>query len=286
MKKYIYCLKHPVTLDVFYVGQAKDIYARLSTHLYGCEKRSTLKDLVLRELKKNGLSPLLEVLEEIDLSDGVNNNFVEEREGFWITHFQECGKISNINGNDSAKNINKIIDECLDSKTKIKVCLKCGKDFISKRDRGIFCSDKCRVSYNRNKIITTEPVSDPNDDPITLEQMQVLHDAVLGLVNKIYLVAPVTPSSFDGSKVKSFVADEFGQVGRTDENLKGANKKLGSVLDEPKLSVQDEYFAAFDNCEYQTEVEIVATRLRDDKRLEGWQKTPLIAYGKKRYDKL
>lgn len=39
-------------------------------------------------------------------------------------------------------------------------CQVCDKDFISKRADAKFCSPKCRVTFNRNKVVTDKVVTD------------------------------------------------------------------------------------------------------------------------------
>lgn len=54
----------------------------------------------------------------------------------------------------------------------MKDCLQCGEKYENKRETSKFCSDKCRVKYNRKN---------PKQG-VTKLQMQVLYNSVLALV--------------------------------------------------------------------------------------------------------
>src|SRR6478735_393114 len=56
----------------------------------------------------------------------------------------------------------------------MKACMNCKKMFEPKRPHGKFCSDKCRVAYNR---------SNPTDS-VTKIQVQVLYNEMLDLIKK------------------------------------------------------------------------------------------------------
>lgn len=56
----------------------------------------------------------------------------------------------------------------------MKQCLNCQKEFEYKREAAKFCSDRCRVQYNRKH---------PKEG-VTKVQMQVLYNEVLDLIQK------------------------------------------------------------------------------------------------------
>jgi predicted nucleic acid-binding Zn ribbon protein len=67
-------------------------------------------------------------------------------------------------------------------------CLNCKKEFEPKRPHGKFCSDKCRVAYNR---------ANPQNK-VTNIQMQVLYAEMLKMASEfkgfdIKMVDPITP---------------------------------------------------------------------------------------------
>lgn len=57
----------------------------------------------------------------------------------------------------------------------MKNCLNCNTEFRPKREHAKFCSDKCRVAYNRN-----HPAGS-----VTKTQLQVLYNAFLEAIGKI-----------------------------------------------------------------------------------------------------
>jgi len=70
----------------------------------------------------------------------------------------------------------------------MKTCLNCKKEYQHKREASKFCSDKCRVAYNRKH---------PRQAVSTV-QMQVLYNAVLELLGnagKIQQTAPIAPKT-------------------------------------------------------------------------------------------
>ena len=84
MKTYkIYCLKHPETLEIRYVGvTSSTLKRRYYQHIHtGRKRRGTRVSKWIYSLLKNDLKPLIEVLEETD-----ENNW-ENREIYWINKF-------------------------------------------------------------------------------------------------------------------------------------------------------------------------------------------------------
>ena len=73
----------------------------------------------------------------------------------------------------------------------MKPCLHCQKDYEFKRAASKFCSDKCRVAYNRRH---------PKQGAVTPMQVQVLYNAVLEMVGNMkqggQVVAAVQKTAF------------------------------------------------------------------------------------------
>lgn len=59
----------------------------------------------------------------------------------------------------------------------MKLCAYCQKEYANKRDTSRFCSDKCRVAYNRK--------NPKKGDAITPVQMQVLYNSIMGAIRAI-----------------------------------------------------------------------------------------------------
>lgn len=86
MVKYkIYCLKHPITLEIKYIGVTTvELNMRLSQHIHTGKnplKRGTIVSKWIYSLLKENLKPIMELIEECD-----ENNW-EEREVYWISFY-------------------------------------------------------------------------------------------------------------------------------------------------------------------------------------------------------
>lgn len=75
---YIYTLSHPLTNEVRYVGKTINLKRRYKQHLY--DKRGKHKVNWIQSLKRDGLKPVLTVIEEC------TENW-QEREKYWITQY-------------------------------------------------------------------------------------------------------------------------------------------------------------------------------------------------------
>jgi group I intron endonuclease len=82
----IYCLQDPDTLQPRYVGKTVNLEMRLMAHLY--EKKENHKCRWIKSLRKEGNSPFVTVLEEIQNS---NDEDWQEPERFWISHLLSLG---------------------------------------------------------------------------------------------------------------------------------------------------------------------------------------------------
>lgn len=60
--RFIYSIKDPETLRIVYVGETKDIKARICQHLQN-KNANQLKDQFISALKKKGLSPIFEIID-------------------------------------------------------------------------------------------------------------------------------------------------------------------------------------------------------------------------------
>lgn len=84
----IYVLKHPVSGEIRYVGKTvKKLSDRLKIHIWAAAKgNKTHRCNWLRQLAKDGLVPVIEEIERLD----IDANW-QERESFWITHYRGAG---------------------------------------------------------------------------------------------------------------------------------------------------------------------------------------------------
>ena len=63
---YIYELVDPITNEVRYIGQTVNTYNRLHTHLTEAKHGNSHKNKWIRKLVKNGMRPILNVIDEIE----------------------------------------------------------------------------------------------------------------------------------------------------------------------------------------------------------------------------
>lgn len=149
-KMFIYSLSHPKTNSVFYIGQSKNVYVRVLNHVQKSYLLKSKKDEIISEICKLGLLPKWEILEEINVD--VNNILsimnVSNRETFWIRKYNIGGELTNLQ---------KTTQQELSSSDfgVTKKCIYCGQTFKAVTAKKKFCSDKCRVYFNRG-INSTE----------------------------------------------------------------------------------------------------------------------------------
>ena len=82
---FIYSLKDPITYQIKYIGKTIDINRRYKEHIQTHRNRKSKKNSWIINLIKNGLEPIMEILEECNLDNW------EEREIFWISYYKELG---------------------------------------------------------------------------------------------------------------------------------------------------------------------------------------------------
>jgi hypothetical protein len=82
----VYALRDPRSLQVRYVGCARDVAERLKTHVYNSTREETRKARWIRELSAEGLRPIPEPLES-----GSGDDSWGDRERHWIAHFRATG---------------------------------------------------------------------------------------------------------------------------------------------------------------------------------------------------
>lgn len=97
MKTYIYSLSHPITNEVRYIGKANNIKNRYKSHLQ--DKSKTKKNNWIRSLKSQGLLP---VVEEVDCINLIDWAFWEQH---YISLFKSWGfKLTNGNNGGEGSN--------------------------------------------------------------------------------------------------------------------------------------------------------------------------------------
>lgn len=78
----IYALVDPRDNSVFYVGLTSDVYHRFVQHI-NCADTNFAKNARIMELRALNKMVIMETLEEVK-----GRTLAEEREGYWIKHFQ------------------------------------------------------------------------------------------------------------------------------------------------------------------------------------------------------
>ena len=82
---YIYGLKDPRDYQIKYVGKTVDIDRRIKEHNQIHRNKKSKKNSWITYLIRNGMQPIMEVLEECEESRWV------EREKYWIRYYKELG---------------------------------------------------------------------------------------------------------------------------------------------------------------------------------------------------
>lgn len=88
----IYSLLDPITNEVMYVGRTKvRLSARMSSHYHCSRHNFTPRDIWIASLTKNGLKPIIKIIEDVDSS------IWREREKYWIKYYKEINpKLTNL----------------------------------------------------------------------------------------------------------------------------------------------------------------------------------------------
>lgn len=81
MKTFVYCLKHPLTNEVRYIGRTNNLKRRFAEHLRHSRSANSHKKTWILQLLKSGLSPIMEVLEECEHKNAARV------ENYWISKF-------------------------------------------------------------------------------------------------------------------------------------------------------------------------------------------------------
>lgn len=98
----IYILIDPITNQVRYVGKTNNIKERYKNHKNRCRDVNTHKRNWINKLRKQGLHPIIEVIETISVNEWVY------WERFWISYYKYigCNLTNNTLGGDGLTNAN------------------------------------------------------------------------------------------------------------------------------------------------------------------------------------
>lgn len=129
----------------------------------------------------------------------------------------------------------------------MKACLNCQKSYQSKRDTSKFCSDKCRVAYNRK-----HPQAG-----VSKFQMQVLYNNILAAVDSI--------------NAKNGQPEAFAGVLKTDR-VKGSN-----ISADPKEPNFKELMNGMANIHFADEKDEYAQKIRSNKTISEKERQILLS---------
>jgi hypothetical protein len=139
-KMYIYSLSD-LDDNVFYVGQSKNPHFRLGAHIANSHLLKNHKDEIIAKICNDGFFPKLNILEQIDVDLSSKKSIfnVSDREAYWISTFPNLSNIQ--------KRIVKLKPEELPERCPF--CIYCKERMQRGTAKKKFCSDKCRVYWNR-----------------------------------------------------------------------------------------------------------------------------------------
>lgn len=127
----IYLLKHPETNEIKYVGKTtKSLNDRLKDHLSA--KNKSHKTSWFLSLKKLGLIPIIELIEE------VNNSNWQDREIYWIDFYLKQGyNLCNHTKGGDGRNGEKFSEETKKKMSEVRLGYKPKKESIEKQKKWI-----------------------------------------------------------------------------------------------------------------------------------------------------
>lgn len=115
MERYIYSLKDPITKEVVYIGETTQLSVRYKSHKWGVQGDSNEKKDWIKRLKKEGLQPVIEIL---DTAKGKRDAMIKENE--YIVKYIKAGcNLFNIRGAKRLKQFDSkgnLIGEYFDTK--------------------------------------------------------------------------------------------------------------------------------------------------------------------------
>ena len=164
---FIYTLTCPISGEVRYVGKAISLEQRLGTHLK--QNKGTHKDNWIQSLKKKGLAPIIESIEEIV---SVNESDWQEAERFWIEtlRFLGCrltnaavgglggGGTKHWKADSRAKMLAASKAHFADPKNRERhSAIKKGKPHSAEHHKNWLASPKCQVNTEKLSILGKNP---------------------------------------------------------------------------------------------------------------------------------
>lgn len=117
---YIYVLKHPLTLEIRYVGvTCTTLKARLSQHIHDSKKKNTYKRNWINSL------PQRPIIEQIEICNYTN---WEEREKYWISYYENLTNTREGGGGVVLERTKESIQKSSEAKYKPVICIDNNKN--------------------------------------------------------------------------------------------------------------------------------------------------------------
>lgn len=143
---FIYILKDPITSEIKYVGKSNNPSVRLIEHIRKSKYKKTYKNNWINGLLDVGLTPLIEIVEKVLVSEWSN---CEKK---WISYYKENGcKLTNLtdggDGGNFGDNVNKLISQ----KLKNRVFSEETKKLMSASAKKRKISDEGRKSISEKR---------------------------------------------------------------------------------------------------------------------------------------
>lgn len=93
--EYVYSLRHPVTLDIYYIGKTNQLAGRFYAH---CNKigYNAEKDAITEELIAQRRRPIMRVIDQTEVRTDIDRFHAEYKEAYWIQKYLAMGwKLTN-----------------------------------------------------------------------------------------------------------------------------------------------------------------------------------------------
>lgn len=123
--RFIYTLTCPLTNQIRYIGQTKNIKKRIYKHIYSSKNPKTYTQCWIKSLIDKDLKPIIEVLEECDIYTVDENEIfyisIFKSWGFNLTNLEEGGCLNKIISTETIKKLSQInIGRKQSEETKLK----------------------------------------------------------------------------------------------------------------------------------------------------------------------
>jgi hypothetical protein len=93
--EYVYSLRHPVTMEIYYVGKTVDPISRRYAHC-GTTGYNLEKDAITAEIIGLKMRPIMRFIDQTEVRTAIDRFHAEYKEAYWINRYIEMGwKLTN-----------------------------------------------------------------------------------------------------------------------------------------------------------------------------------------------